>query len=73
MIGIEGAPGVVTIEEAATHVVEKVPGAEVEVWATVVDPSADLVHRLFDEVGVDRVQVYGAVPAELEFLDDPPP
>ena len=67
VIGIEGAPGVVTIEEAATHV-EKVP-AEVEVWATVVDPSADLVHRLFDEVGVDRVQVYGAVPAELEFLE----
>ena len=35
----------------------------------VVDPPAELIHRLFDEVGVDRIQVYGKVPAGLEFLE----
>ncbi len=35
----------------------------------VVDPSAELIHRLFDEVGIDRVQVYGRVPEGLEFLE----
>ncbi len=43
--------------------------AEAEVWAVVVDPSSELVHRLFDEVGVDRIQVYGKIPAGLEFLE----
>jgi phosphoribosylanthranilate isomerase len=34
-----------------------------------VDPSSELIHRLFDEVGVDRIQVYGPVPKGLEFLE----
>ena len=54
--------------EAATDLVAHVP-SEAEAWAVVVDPPSDLVHRLFDEVGVDRVQLYGAVPAGLEFLE----
>jgi len=42
---------------------------EAEAWAVVKDPSAALVHQLFDEIGVDRIQVYGAVPPDLEFLE----
>ena len=54
--------------EAAADLVGRVP-SEAEAWAVVVAPSAALVHRLFDEVGIDRVQVYGAVPPGLEFLE----
>jgi len=54
--------------EAATELIAHVP-PEAEAWAVVVDPPADLVHRLFDDVGVDRIQVYGAIPAGLEFLE----
>jgi phosphoribosylanthranilate isomerase len=54
--------------EVALDLVADVP-PEAEAWAVVVDPSAELIHRLFDEVGVDRVQVYGNVPPGLEFLE----
>jgi phosphoribosylanthranilate isomerase len=54
--------------EAATRLAEKVPSG-VEVWAVTARPTAELVHRLFDEMGVDRIQVYGAVPEGLEFLE----
>jgi phosphoribosylanthranilate isomerase len=54
--------------EAATSLIEHVP-TEAEAWAVVVDPSADLLHRLFEDVGVDRIQVYGTIPAGLEFLE----
>jgi phosphoribosylanthranilate isomerase len=54
--------------EKATALIEHVP-TEAEAWAVVVDPSAELIHRLFDEVGVDRVQVYGKIPPGLEFLE----
>jgi phosphoribosylanthranilate isomerase len=54
--------------ESAVDLIAHVP-TEAEAWAVVVDPSADLLHRLFEEVGVDRVQVYGKIPAGLEFLE----
>lgn len=54
--------------ERATELVGHLP-PDAEAWAVVVRPSAELVHRLFDEVGVDRVQVYGEVPSGLEFLE----
>jgi phosphoribosylanthranilate isomerase len=54
--------------EQVTELIDKLP-SEAEAWAVVVRPSAELIHRLFDEVGVDRVQVYGDVPAGLEFLE----
>jgi phosphoribosylanthranilate isomerase len=54
--------------EAAAALVGQVP-SEAEAWAVVVAPTAELIHRLFDEVGIDRVQVYGAIPAGLEFLE----
>ncbi len=54
--------------ELALDLVGHVP-AEAEAWAVVVDPTSELIHRLFDEVGVDRVQVYGKIPAGLEFLE----
>lgn len=54
--------------EAASQLVAEVP-TEAEAWAVVVDPAEELIHRLFDEAGVDRVQVYGRIPTGLEFLE----
>jgi phosphoribosylanthranilate isomerase len=67
VVDVPGSPRTLGTE-AAARLVELVP-PEAEAWAVVVAPSAELVHRLFDEVGVDRVQLYGAVPAGLEFLE----
>ncbi len=67
VIDVPASPRNLTIERAAQLVEKAVSGAEV--WAVVIAPSADLVHRLFDEVGVDRIQVYGQVPGDLEFLE----
>jgi phosphoribosylanthranilate isomerase len=54
--------------ERASELIDQL-SHEAEAWAVVVNPSAELIHHLFDEVGVDRVQVYGIVPAGLEFLE----
>jgi phosphoribosylanthranilate isomerase len=54
--------------ERAIPLIEKTP-PEAEVWAVVVDPPEELVHQLFDEVGVDRVQIYGKIPSGLDFLE----
>ncbi len=67
VIDVPASPRNLSIERAS-ELIDKVP-TEAEAWAVVVDPSTDLIHRLFDEVGVDRVQVYGTVPADLEFLE----
>ena len=67
VVDVPGSPRSVS-PEAATSLLEHVP-SEAEAWAVVVDPSAELVHRLFEEVGVDRIQVYGGVPPGLEFLE----
>jgi phosphoribosylanthranilate isomerase len=54
---------------------EKVPAlidalaAGVEAWAVVAHPSTELIRRLYGEVGVDRIQLYGPVPEGLEFLE----
>lgn len=56
-----------TVEAAGRLVGELPPGAEA--WAVVVDPPAELIHQLFDEAGVDRIQVYGKIPPDLEFLE----
>jgi phosphoribosylanthranilate isomerase len=67
VIDVPSSPRNLTAQEASA-LIGHVP-TEAEAWAVVVDPSAELIHRLFDEVGVDRVQVYGAIPAGLEFLE----
>ncbi|MFY9717495.1 MAG: phosphoribosylanthranilate isomerase [Thermoplasmata archaeon] len=67
VIDVPGSPRSITID-AAAKLVESVP-SEAEAWAVVVAPSAELIHRLFDEVGVDRVQLYGPIPEGLEFLE----
>jgi len=67
VIDVPGSPRSIA-PEAAARLVESVP-PEAEAWAVVVAPSAELIHRLFDEVGVDRVQLYGAIPEGLEFLE----
>jgi len=67
VINVPASPRNLT-PEAAGELIADVP-TEAEAWAVVVDPSAELIHRLFDEVGIDRVQVYGNIPAGLEFLE----
>jgi phosphoribosylanthranilate isomerase len=67
VIGVPTSPRSLSPEEAAA-LLEHVP-TEAEAWAVVVRPSTELIHRLFDEVGVDRIQVYGPVPPDLEFLE----
>jgi phosphoribosylanthranilate isomerase len=67
VIDVPGSPRSLTCE-ATVDLISHVP-TEAEAWAVVVDPSAELVHRLFEEVGVDRVQVYGSIPSGLEFLE----
>jgi len=67
VVDVPGSPRSLA-PEAAARLIDSVP-SEAEAWAVVVDPTAELVHRLFDEVGVDRIQVYGPVPEGLEFLE----
>ena len=67
VIDVPASPRNLAPERAAELVANVPPDAEA--WAVVVRPSADLIHRLFGEVGVDRVQVYGEVPPGLEFLE----
>ncbi len=67
VIGVERSPRVVSAEQAA-RLIERLP-SEAEAWGVVVDPSTELIRRLFDDVGVDRIQVYGTVPDGLEYLE----
>jgi phosphoribosylanthranilate isomerase len=67
VIDVPTSPRSLHLSDAA-DLLRHVP-TESEAWAVVVDPSADVIHRLFDEVGVDRVQVYGTVPQGLDFLE----
>lgn len=66
VVEVPGSPRSISIERA-TDLVGLVP-TEAEAWAVVVAPSEELIRRLFDEVGVDRVQVYGTVPPGLDYL-----
>lgn len=54
--------------EAARALLDGLP-SEVEAWAVTVGPTAEFVRRLFDEVGVDRIQIYGAIPDGLDYLE----
>lgn len=67
VIEVPGSPRSVSIEQATALVVQLPQGTEA--WAVVVDPTADRIHALFDEVGVDRIQVYGSIPEGLDFLE----
>jgi phosphoribosylanthranilate isomerase len=67
VVEVPGSPRSVTVERA-TELVALVP-SEAEAWGVVVNPSVELIRRLFDEAGVDRIQVYGPVPDGLDFLE----
>jgi phosphoribosylanthranilate isomerase len=67
LVGVPGAARNLEPARAAELVGTAPAGAEV--WAVTRSPTAELVHQLFDEVGVDRVQVYGTIPPGLEFLE----
>jgi phosphoribosylanthranilate isomerase len=66
VVDVPGSPRSVSVERAVA-LVGQVP-SEAEAWAVVVAPSAELIRQLFDDVGVDRVQVYGKVPEGLDYL-----
>jgi phosphoribosylanthranilate isomerase len=67
VVGVEGSPRNLAPEEAA-RLIERLP-SEAEAWGVVVNPGVELLRQLFDDVGVDRIQVYGAVPEGLEYLE----
>jgi phosphoribosylanthranilate isomerase len=67
VVDVPASPRNLTIERAG-ELVALVP-SEAEAWGVVVSPTAELIRRLFDEVGVDRIQVYGEVPEGLDFLE----
>jgi phosphoribosylanthranilate isomerase len=67
VVGVPASPRNITVERAG-ELVALVP-SEAEAWGVVVDPSVELIHQLFDDVGVDRIQVYGQVPDGLDFLE----
>jgi phosphoribosylanthranilate isomerase len=67
VVNVPESPRNVTVEQA-TELVATVP-SEAEAWAVVVNPSVELIHRLFEDAGVDRIQVYGPVPDGLDFLE----
>jgi phosphoribosylanthranilate isomerase len=67
VVEVPGSPRTVPLD-VVSSLIEQVP-TEAEAWAVVVNPAAELIHRLFEEVGVDRIQVYGAIPPGLDFLE----
>ncbi len=67
VVGVPASPRNLEPDRAAA-LIERLP-SEAEAWAVVVDPSLELIRRLFDEVGVDRIQVYGPIPDGLEYLE----
>jgi len=67
VVEVPNSPRTLPLETVAS-LIDSVP-TEAEAWAVVVDPPAELIHRLFEEVGVDRIQVYGTIPSGLEFLE----
>jgi phosphoribosylanthranilate isomerase len=67
VIEVPTSPRNLPLERASELVGQMSP--EAEAWAVVVAPTGDLVRRLFDEVGVDRIQVYGEVPKDLDYLE----
>jgi phosphoribosylanthranilate isomerase len=67
VVGVPQSPRNIPVDQA-TELVGVIP-SEAEAWGVVVDPSIDLIHQLFEEVGVDRIQVYGTIPEGLDFLE----
>jgi phosphoribosylanthranilate isomerase len=67
VIDVPGSPRSLAPDEVPP-LIAKLPQA-VEAWAVVVDPSTELVRRLYEEVGVDRIQVAGKIPPDLEYLE----
>jgi phosphoribosylanthranilate isomerase len=67
VVGVPRSPRNLSVD-AARVLLEALP-SEVEGWAVTVDPTAEFVRQLFDEVGVDRIQVHGTVPEGLDFLE----
>lgn len=65
--GVGGSPRSLA-PAAIAALVERLPTG-VEAWAQVEDPSVELVRQLFEEVGVDRIEVHGRIPDGLEFLE----
>ncbi len=64
VIGVPASPRNLPLERAA-KLAEAVP-SDREIWAVTVDPTPELIQRIFDEMGTDRVQVHGAIPTGLD-------
>jgi len=67
VVGVPSSPR--NLEESAVgELIDALPN-NAEAWAQVKDPTVEAIRRLFDDVGVDRIEVHGVVPDGLEFLE----
>lgn len=67
IVGAEPSPRSLSLEAAVSLAEHVRPGAEI--WAVTEAPTSAFIRRIFDELGVDRIEVVGAVPDDLEFLE----
>lgn len=67
VIDVPASPRNLPFERAA-ELAEKVP-AHSEVWAVTVDPTLETIRRIFNDVGVDWIQVHGTIPDGLEWVE----
>ncbi|HEY6239150.1 MAG TPA: hypothetical protein VIZ68_08205 [Thermoplasmata archaeon] len=66
LVGVPSSPRNVE-RDVVGRLLDALP-KDAEAWAIAVEPSVELVRELLD-TGVDRIQVYGAMPGGLEFLE----
>lgn len=67
VLGLPGNPRSLPAE-SVPPLIDRLPNG-VEAWGMVRDPTADMIRRLYEEVGLDRILVYGRIPEGLEFLE----
>lgn len=66
-VGVPSSPRNLDLAHASRLAGHVRSGAEI--WVVTKDPDAADVRRLFDDLGADRILVYGSVPADLTFLE----
>lgn len=64
VIDVPDSPRAIPLDRAA-KLAEAVP-SDREIWAVTVDPPVELIQRIFEEMGTDRVQVHGRIPDGLD-------
>ena len=67
LVGFPGNPRSLEPDRIAALIGELPNG--IEAWGAVRDPTPERIRHLYEEVGLDRLLVYGRIPEGLEFLE----